>query len=284
MAYQVESLDASKLRETLVSQGAEQSRERGWASKVQGDQFAGLAGHLSSASRLHLDPKALRASSPLFSSGTELWFTSENGHGLASVYQGINSRDVDAFVALRDELRKLFPAVKNLKVLADAEKNVAFQVALHDGKLISAEAMSEGMLYFLAFSALRHLNPRGALLIEEPENGLHPARIAEVVSLLRAVSKTTQVIVATHSPLVINALDGHEVSVITRSLQGGTRATLLKDTFNYQERSRFFSNGELWLMHSDGREEHDLLLEPAPASFPGGASSVDSPDRERSAS
>ena len=66
--------------------------------------------------------------------------------------------------------------------------------------------MSEGLLYYLAFAALPHLEPVSLILIEEPENGLHPARIAEVMRILREISKTTQVLIATHSPLVVNEL------------------------------------------------------------------------------
>jgi len=282
--YRLEVVSDGRVREVLGSAGREQSRERVWGNGP-GDgrtDFSPLLGLLPLARQVHLDPKALRAPSPLLSSDQELWFNDESGAGLASIYQGLNSRDVDAFVALRDNLRRFFPSVKNLKVLVDRQKNATLQVELKSGKEISANAMSEGMLYFLAFSALSCLDKRGPILIEEPENGLHPARIAEVVRILREVSKTTQVLLATHSPLVINELQGHEVSVITRTIEGGTQARLLRETFNYEERSRFYSNGELWLMHSDGKEEHDLLFEPAPASFPDGSPSGET--RERSAS
>ena len=90
--------------------------------------------------------------------------------------------------------------------------------------------MSEGLLYFLAFSALPYLAPSSILLVEEPENGLHPARIRDVMNILKEISKTTQVLIGTHSPLVVNELEANQVTIVTRDAKHGTRTRLLKDT------------------------------------------------------
>lgn len=96
-------------------------------------------------------------------------------------------------------------------------------------------------------------------LIEEPETGLHPARIAEVVRVLRDISQRSQVVLATHSPLVVNELEGAEVSVVTRTVERGTETVLLRDTPNYAKRREVYANGELWLACCDGQAEEALL-------------------------
>jgi predicted ATPase len=118
--------------------------------------------------------------------------------------------------------------------------------------------MSEGLLYWLAYAALPYLEPTALLLIEEPENGLHPARIRDVMKVLREISQTIQVVLATHSPLVINELEPHEVSVVTRGADG-TKAVLMKDTPNFAERSKAYSLGELWVSYANGEDEKPLL-------------------------
>lgn len=128
-----------------------------------------------------------------------------------------------------------------------------------------ARFLSEGLLYYLAFAALPYLEPTSLLLIEEPENGLHPARIAHVVRLLRAISKTTQVVLATHSPFVINELEGDEVSVVTRTEAEGTKTMLLRDTPNFAKRSQAYALGELWISYADGETESALLQGGPPA-------------------
>lgn len=120
--------------------------------------------------------------------------------------------------------------------------------------------MSEGLLYWLAFAALPYIDPVKILLIEEPENGLHPSRIVDVMRVLRDLSeKGTQVIMATHSPLVVNELKGDEITVVTRTEAEGTKGVLLKDTPNYAERSEVYTNGDLWVSYANGEDEGPLL-------------------------
>ncbi len=132
-------------------------------------------------------------------------------------------------------------------------------VKLADGTFVPAELMSEGLLYYLAYAVLPHLEPTALLLVEEPENGLHPARVAEVMRVLRAISEHTQVLVATHSPLVVNELRPDEVTVVTRTRDEGTKATRLQDTPGFEERSKVYALGELWLSYANGEDEGPLL-------------------------
>lgn len=69
------------------------------------------------------------------------------------------------------------------------------------------DEISDGTLYFLALLSIVHQpNPPKLLLIEEPEANIHPRRIKEVIDLLfdLANKKGIQVILTTHSPLVVD--------------------------------------------------------------------------------
>lgn len=208
---------------------------------------------------LRLDPDFLRAPHALIADGQPLRFTDERGTGLPALYDALVVRDLPAYIALNDQLARLFPSVKSIQLMNPSASTKAIGVKLVDGTVVPAELMSEGMLYYLAFAILPHLEPTALLLIEEPENGLHPARIAEVMRVLRAISETTQVILATHSPLVINELQPDEVTVVTRSKEHGTKATLMKDTPSFDERSKIYALGELWLSYANGDDEAPLL-------------------------
>lgn len=106
---------------------------------------------------------------------------------------------------------------------------------------------------------MQYLRPTPILLIEEPETGLHPSRIADVMRVLREISTTRQVILATHSPLVINELQPHEVSVVTRDGDRGTIVTPIASTPKFAERSKVYQLGELWLAYCNGDDEAPLL-------------------------
>ncbi len=88
-----------------------------------------------------------------------------------------------------------------------------------------------------------------------------PARIADVMRVLRRISERVQVILATHSPFVINELQGDEVTVVTRPDGQGTRVRRLCDTPNFEERSKVYALGELWVSYADGKNEEPLLAE-----------------------
>lgn len=69
-----------------------------------------------------------------------------------------------------------------------------------------------------------------------------------------------QVILTTHSPLVVNELGPGEVSVVRRpSLEGGTVVTPIAETANFAKRSEVYSLGELWLSYADGEVEKSLF-------------------------
>jgi predicted ATPase len=133
----------------------------------------------------------------------------------------------------------------------------AVKATLKDGKEISASEMSEGLLYFLGFAALQYCGS-SLLLVEEPENGLHPSRIRDVMDILRRISDTAQVVIATHSPLVINEMQPAEVTVVTRG-EGGTLCTPIAKTQGFQDRFKVYALGELWLSYANGKDEAPLL-------------------------
>ena len=88
-----------------------------------------------------------------------------------------------------------------------------------------------------------------------PENGVHPHAIHRMMVQLREVTQlrqeTTTRVIATFSPLVINELEGHEVSVVTRDALGELRVTRLDRTPGYSDRRKVYENGELWLAYPE---------------------------------
>lgn len=214
---------------------------------------------------LRLEPDEMRKPTHLIQEGRPLQFATALGLGLPAIYDAIVTRDLPAYIAINDRLKTLYPTVKSLSLKNTSPSEKTLGIQLHDGTFVGADFMSEGMLYYLAFAALPHLEPAAVVLIEEPENGLHPARIREVIQMLREVAKTTQIVLATHSPLVINELQPDEVTVLTRKPEEGTRGMLLRDTPNFAERSKVYALGELWVSYADGNYEEPLFTEPEPA-------------------
>jgi predicted ATPase len=217
-----------------------------------------FAGPARGATLVRWDPDAIRRPCDLIPEAVALT-VDERGTGLPAVYEATLSRDRSAFDGIESELRRHFPTVKGIWLPTTADSKKALGVTLTNGARVQASEMSEGLLYWLAFAILPHIDPTAILLVEEPENGLHPSRIADVMKVLRAVSTRMQVILATHSPLVINELAPEEVTILTRDPATGTRATRIDRTTHFQQRQRVYALGELWLSFADGVDETALV-------------------------
>ena len=211
---------------------------------------------------LRLNTDELRQPSPLIQHGQPLVLQGRGGN-VAGLYDAVRDRSIERFAAISKQVTDLFPTVETLGLRAVNTGGKVLTVRLTDGTEVPSGAMSEGLLYYLAFAILSELQRPAIYLVEEPENGLHPSRIADIVRMLRAVAEATsdpvQVIMATHSPLVVNELRPEEVTVVTRDTETGTRLRPIKDTPHFEERSKVYSLGELWLSYADGKAEAPLF-------------------------
>lgn len=107
-----------------------------------------------------------------------------------------------------------------------------------------ADELSEGVLYFLALLCIIHQpNPPKLLLLEEPERGIHPRRIKEVIGFIKqlAYEKEIQVIMTTHSPLVLDefAETPESVFIFDKDEEGATSIkNLQKDVIEPENAER----------------------------------------------
>ena len=143
------------------------------------------------------------------------------------------------------DLSSLIPSVADLEVRDDpGDSEYSFALRLRDSQSFSSRVISDGTLRLLALVTLLN-DPRhgGVLCWEEPENGVHEARIPALMELIRnaagcADSPETQacfqILVNTHSPVVMSALDDNEVvasdviSTLTPETQSRTSRTRMR--------------------------------------------------------
>ena len=84
--------------------------------------------------------------------------------------------------------------------------------------------VSSGTLRVLALMTALHTSSEAKLIgIEEPENYVHPGALSAFVEYLGSVGENIQLVITTHSPLVLDALgDPNVVRVVRRDPQRGT--------------------------------------------------------------
>jgi predicted ATPase len=155
-----------------------------------------------------------------------------------------------------------------LPALPDGKKSLEF--ILSDGGkppvTIPAAQASDGAMLLTAFLAIVYGNTPDILLIEEPENGLHPSRLKHIVELLRKIStgeigpRPRQVIISTHSPILLNYAKPEEVRIFSRDLEQGTKIVPLTSVHDINKLLKEFAIGELWYMLGE-----EALLKETPA-------------------
>lgn len=147
-----------------------------------------------------LEPSAMREEVPL----KETESLSPNGDDLAAFYNTLRAANPRQLTALSKTLTQVVPAIDRIDVERTAHGLVRLEVD-ERGIRLPSRLVSEGTLRVLGLLAVT--NPLEQLSLvgyEEPENGVHPSRLATVARLLVTAADRghTQFIINTHSPVL----------------------------------------------------------------------------------
>ncbi len=115
-------------------------------------------------------------------------------------------------------------------------------------KRVSIEHISDGTLRFILLLGILYNPERGSVVcLDEPETGLHPDMIHTVaVGIQRAAREGSQMVVATHSPILLNSFQLGDLIVFDKNEQNEIRiSTPSEDEF--EERLSSFLPGQMWL-------------------------------------
>jgi len=134
---------------------------------------------------------------------------------LAAANEEAGTTADDLFAQVASRLASLVPVV-GIDIDIDKARQLLTLVAIENtGTRLAAASLSDGTLRFLTLAVLAiDQAAHGLFCIEEPENGIHPAKLAQMVSLLMDLvmdvheppgpgNPLRQVIVATHSPYFV---------------------------------------------------------------------------------
>ncbi len=175
---------------------------------------------------------------------------SRNGANLANVIQYLRERYPDHLDRLIEVLCRRVPRLEkvNSEILADGRLLLQFKDAPFDRPILAKYA-SDGTIKLLAYLILIHdPDPLPLIGIEEPENFLYPILQRELAEECAVASRSSQLMVTTHSPFFINALNPKQVYVLKRAENGFTQAVRAIDMPGVED---FMAEsavlGDLWM-------------------------------------
>ena len=133
---------------------------------------------------LSLEPSAMRAADDV----DEVGPISATG---AHVPAFLHRREQRTGSAVCDEVRRAVSAlvdIRSLQVVPNGDF-LELRARLGEGPELPARSLSDGTLRFLTLAALGVSDDIGLIALEEPENGIHPAKIEAMLGLLRSLSQ-----------------------------------------------------------------------------------------------
>jgi predicted ATPase len=217
---------------------------------------------ISSARKYCLEPAALRvgATPKVALPGHANGSLSPCGDNLAAVLDSIlTSPDRSMILGLEKVLQQEIPTICSVSTYQIPQHGTAkgLQYGLANTKpvvTIPAELVSDGAILLTAFLALGYSDTPNMIFIEEPENGFHYSRLKLVIDYIRKMTtgeigdRPRQVIIATHSPLLLNFCQPEEVRICLRDKEKGTTVTPMSKVHNIKQLLKEFGTGELWYL------------------------------------
>ena len=124
-------------------------------------------------------------------------------------------------------LRTALPDLVDISTFERPEDKHCYMIYEYAGGLkVPSWLVSDGTLRLTALTLPAYLdNAQGIYLIEEPENGIHPKAMATAYDSLSSVYDA-QVLLATHSPVVLNAANVDDMLCFAKDEGGATDVVL----------------------------------------------------------
>jgi predicted ATPase len=162
------------------------------------------------------NPEQLRTPSSVYAPT----YLMPDGSNLATVLNRMTFQDEYVLSDISNRMANIIPGIFNIRIdtLKDRQEYMVNATTM-DNIDFSSHILSDGTLRVLALVTLSHdPSHQGVMCFEEPENGVHPLRLEQIIQLLEALStkfdaeidqdaKLRQVIVNTHSPRLLSCAD-----------------------------------------------------------------------------
>ncbi len=169
--------------------------------------------------RIMLNSEAMRRPSPPQSPRSFL----PDGSNLPWVIDDLKQKHPERLSLWVEHLRTALPDVRGLDTVERPEDRHRYLVLEYEtGLRVPSWLVSDGTLRMMALTILAYLpDVKGIYLIEEPENGIHPRAVEAVFQSLSSVYDA-QVLLATHSPVILSLTEPEQLLCFARTPAGET--------------------------------------------------------------
>ena len=179
----------------------------------------------------------------------------------ASLQMGYQGKGLSGFMAgLSDTQKKrivkrlslFYPSLKAVQTI-ETNSWINLQIVEHFANPyeIPAEHISDGYLRLIALASLPELSEKISLiLIDEVEDGLEPHILPDLIDNIHH-EQLAQLIITSHSPVLVNRFKAEQIRVVARNLNGAAISVGFDEIKEIETDFEYQGAGEIWLHTSN---------------------------------
>jgi hypothetical protein len=175
-----------------------------------------------------------------------------DGSNLPWVIEDLKTKHREAFNDWLEHVKTALPDIEEINVREFPDTKFKYlKIKYNNGIEVPSWTASDGTLRLLALTLIAYLPEfNGIFLIEEPENGVHPKVMETVFQSLSSVYDA-QILLATHSPVILGIADLKDILCFAKTQEGitdivsGDEHPLLADWQGESNLSTLYASGVL---------------------------------------
>lgn len=175
-----------------------------------------------------------------------------DGSNLPWVIEDLKTKHPKSYRDWLEHVKTALPDIEEINVREFADTKFKYlKIKYNNGIEVPSWTASDGTLRLLALTLIAYLPDfNGIFLIEEPENGVHPKVMETVFQSLSSVYDA-QILLATHSPVILSIADLKDILCFAKTQEGitdivsGDKHPLLADWQGESNLSTLYASGVL---------------------------------------
>lgn len=182
----------------------------------------------------------------------------QDARNLAPYLSFLREEHPNIFDLICEDVRFVLPAFRGFHFVQLGGADDAIRIDLVESGLSGTTPLARasfGTIRAIAlFAMLNDPAPPKLTCLEEIDHGLHPHALDRLIERVREASSRTQIILATHSPALVNRLDPSELIVVERDVSSSATVAFRPDVKMVRRLSSNtgYELGELWFSGSLG--------------------------------
>ncbi|SMD01519.1 Predicted ATPase [Desulfocicer vacuolatum DSM 3385] len=178
--------------------------------------------------------------------GTEVKLLPD-GQNLVTILNNIKNNHSFHYDKIEKTINKINPSFKDINFAFLGSKIYLVLREEQLSKSVSIDHISDGTLRYLILLSILFNPERGNIVcIDEPEISLHPDMINSISDAVKEASKNTQMIITTHSPLLLNSFEIEDVLIFEKNIDNETMV-FRKTIDEFEDWIENFMVGQAWL-------------------------------------